>query len=95
MDDKQRMKLTIHEVIGIGTVVVAITTSFLFLRADVLVLAKDVSILQGAVSTLTIEQAKMKTIVDLVYEEGVRKRNRDAQYDRDNPIKENSNRPTH
>ena len=82
MDDKQRMSLTIHEVIGIGTVIVAITTSFLFLRADVMVLAKDVATLQSAVTTLTIEQAKMKTILDLVYQEGVRKRiNGDPQFD--------------
>lgn len=84
-DETQRMRLTIHEVIGVGTVVVAITTSFLFLRADVLVLAKDVSTLQTNVSNITIEQAKMKTVLDLVYEEGVRKRQRDARYDKENP----------
>jgi len=84
-DETQRMRLTIHEVIGVGTVVVAITTSFLFLRADVLVLAKDVSTLQTNVSNITIEQAKMKTVLDLVYEEGVRKRQRDALYDKINP----------
>jgi len=83
MDDKQRMSLTIHEVIGIGTVIVAITTSFLFLRADVMVLAKDVSILQTDMKTLTIEQAKMKQVMDLVYEEGLKKNRRDARIDRE------------
>ncbi|NRH21518.1 hypothetical protein HOO68_05765 [Candidatus Gracilibacteria bacterium] len=81
--DVQRIRLTVHEVIGVGTVVVAITTSFLFLRADVLVLSKDVSTLQTNVQNITVEQAKMKTVLDLVYEDGQRNKNRNDRNDQE------------
>lgn len=71
-DDKHRMALTIPEILGIGTVVAAIITSFLLLRADVMLLSKDVTTLQGSVAAVIVEQAKIKTIVDLVYADGIR-----------------------
>lgn len=74
-ENKQRMSLTVHEILGIGTVIVAITASFVFLRADVMSLSKEVGELHSSVHNVMIEQAKMKATLDLLYTESLKDRN--------------------
>ena len=83
-EQQQRMSLSVHEVIGIGTVVVAIITSFLFLRAEVMLLSRDVSTLQTDVKNIIVEQAKMKATLDLMYDESVRSK-RNENYNNSHP----------
>lgn len=76
---KTKLHLSIHELVTIVSVVVSITMAFLFLRADVNSLSKDLVTVHETAERLEAEQKEIrkkqdeiKHTVDLLYVESVK-----------------------
>lgn len=67
--DKVKFSLSLQEVFVMGSAIVTITASFLWLRADLLVLTTKFETVKDNVKRVEEEQTKMKTTIDSIYSE--------------------------
>jgi len=66
------MKLTLGELITIGTLVVGITTGFVTISNDVAGLKEDVSAVYDKLDSIELEQYRMNAVLNYLYGEGFR-----------------------
>lgn len=80
-----KLNLSVQDVFVMGSAIVTITASFLWLRADLLVLTTkfesfkgNVTVVENHVNKIEEEQTKMKATLDSIYYEVKQRRNEEA-----------------
>lgn len=83
--DKVKFNLSVQDVFVMGSAIVTITASFLWLRADLLVLTTKFESFKGNIADnvkkIEEEQTKMRSTLDSIYYEVKQRRNEEAYQD--------------
>ncbi len=86
--DRVKFNLSVQDVFVMGSAIVTITASFLWLRADLLVLTTkfesfkgNVTVVENHMNKIEEEQAKMKATVDSIYYEIKQRREIESRAD--------------
>jgi hypothetical protein len=83
--DRVKFNVSVQDVFVMGSAIVTITASFLWLRADLLVLTTKFESFKGNVADnvkkIEEEQTKMRSTLDSIYYEVKQRRNEEAHQD--------------
>ena len=83
--DRVKFNVSVQDVFVMGSAIVTITASFLWLRADLLVLTTKFESFKGNVADnvkkIEEEQTKMRSTLDSIYYEVKQRRNEEAYQD--------------
>lgn len=83
--DRVKFNVSVQDVFVMGSAIVTITASFLWLRADLLVLTTKFESFKGNIADnvkkIEEEQTKMRSTLDSIYYEVKQRRNEEAYQD--------------